>query len=242
MVDREAILKAVRLHAAQNGGKPPGRDRFAQDSGITESAWRGRYWVRWGDLVRDAGFEPGKWNGQVATDDELLRMLADLALDLGRYPVNAERDIRHREDPSFPMKNTFASRLGGQGEQARRLIELAVSEPRYAEVYDMVAGMVADAPAGPVSTQHGSGPGRVYLLRSGTHYKIGKTDQPGRRFRDLQTLVPETLVEVHVLETDDPAGIELYWHRRFADKRIRGEWFELTDADVAAFKRRGSFM
>ena len=50
--------------------------------------------------------------------------------------------------------------------------------------------------------------GFVYLLKSGRHYKIGHT-------LDVQ-----------------------YWHKRFADRRTNGEWFELTRADVTAFKRR----
>ena len=62
---------------------------------------------------------------------------------------------------------------------------------------------------------------------------------PGQMARPLKVGIqlPEKLQPVHYIKTDDPAGVELYWHTRFASKRKEGEWFALTAQDVRAFKR-----
>jgi hypothetical protein len=78
----------------------------------------------------------------------------------------------------------------------------------------------------------------VYLIKSGRFYKIGRSNAAGRREYELAIQLPEEVRTIHVIRTDDPSGIEAYWHKRFEAKRRKGEWFALDAADVAVFKRR----
>ena len=68
-------------------------------------------------------------------------------------------------------------------------------------------------------------------------YKIGKTVNPVRREGEIRLELPERIQPVHYITTDDPSGVEAYWHERFRKQRKGGEFFALTQADVQAFKR-----
>lgn len=113
------ILDEIRRTAAANGGVPLGQARFAAETGIRYADWHGKYWARFGDAVREAGFKPNQLNSPYS-DAELLDKLASLARELGRFPVAGELRLKARADKTFPSHNVF-HRLGKKAELARKL-------------------------------------------------------------------------------------------------------------------------
>ncbi len=238
MVSKNDILHAIRRIADQNGGKPPGSQRFRTETGIRGSEWRGRYWARWGDALREAGYVPNEWTPAFA-DDYLLDQLAALAKEIGRFPVIAELAMKRQSDRNFPSEPSFR-RLGSKSEMARKLAEFCEVKNGYEDVVEMCRAVFGTAVA-PTELSVSQGPpalGFVYLMKSGKHYKIGKSNSVGRREYELGIQLPEKLIVIHKISTDDPSGIEEYWHKRFACSRRNGEWFELTAQQVSDFKRR----
>jgi hypothetical protein len=240
-VEKQFILEEIRRCADENGGVPLGRERFEAATGIRESVWSGKYWIRWNDALADAGFGPNKLNP--AHDDEyMLRHLALLTRDLGHFPVTNELRMRRREDASFPSFKTF-DRFGDKQSKIARLAAYCEAHPEFADVADICAPLVSFASA--TNDESPAAPdGFVYLIQHGTRreYKVGATNDLSRRSREIGLELPERHHVVHSFRTDDPFGIEAYWHARFKDRLMNGEWYALTKADVQAFKRRRKFM
>jgi hypothetical protein len=211
--------------------------KFSQVTGFQRSDWE-RYWPRWGDAVREAGLEPNSLNPGYG-DEFLLEQLAALSRMLGKVPTSREINVARREDPSIPHGTTFQRQLGTKAKVVTLLREHALARG-YGDVVEMC--LAADVPeADQLSSASPSahwGYGFVYLARGHRHeYKIGRTTLVDRRIAQIAVAAPIEYDLVHEIKTDDPVGVERYWHERFAEKRMRGEWFRLSVADVRAFKR-----
>ncbi len=218
-----------------NGGAALGRLRLESEVGIKEHHW-GKFWARYSELVREAGFEPNALP-EAWTVADLCASLAGLARDLGRFPTHADVRVKKTTDSDFPNHRAFY-RLGGKAERIAKVIAFCRANPGCDDILTICEGTVINASEVPVGKPTRSSDGHVYLLKSGKFYKIGFSVHAGARERQLAIQLPEAASTVHVIVTDDPAGIEAYWHKRFAEQRKNGEWFELAREDVAAFKRR----
>lgn len=75
--------------------------------------------------------------------------------------------------------------------------------------------------------------GFVYLCRNNRngYIKIGYSKTPAYREKTLQSEEPDVEF-IRVFPSD--SGTERELHGRFAAKRLRGEWFDLTEQDIAA--------
>lgn len=229
---REQIFSEIQRLASENGGTALGVAAFANATGITQGRWRGVYWARWNDALADAGFAP---NALVTKRDsaELLRKIAELCRLLGKMPTYTDMRMHVKKDASFPSDKTVTNHFGKMTDLVASLRKLA-KEPAYEDLNALLPRLTEPEE---ILSEKGAD-GFVYLLKSGLHYKIGCTTNLERRMKEITVAMPEATTLIHSIKTDDPPGIEAYWHRRFARCRANGEWFKLSVNDTKAFRRR----
>jgi Meiotically up-regulated gene 113 len=152
----------------------------------------------------------------------------------GREPTTAEFEMIRNADRDFP---SFRSVIG-QFESKSDLMSALKKWAETTDGFSDCANLLPDYLQKQSSSTSPLKDGFVYLIKSGQFYKIGRGDELEKRVKQIRTALPDASTLEHSIRTDDPSGIETYWHRRFADKRANGEWFKLTLQDVAAFKKR----
>jgi hypothetical protein len=239
MASREEILSEICRTAASNDGRPIGRGRFRELTGISDYAIA-QHWANYGEAVREAGFEPNTLQGPI-NQQAVIRRLIELTRDLGHVPTSNELRRARARDRSFPSSGVF-ERLGSKDERIVKALDLCRELPEYRDVgriLEAYVGQIRDELSAPSEPDSGAvSYGFVYLARGHRgEYKIGRTNLVDRRIAEIGATSSVELTLIHEIKTDDPAGVEAYWHRRFAESRMRGEWFRLSSKDVAAFRR-----
>ncbi|MGD0545157.1 MAG: GIY-YIG nuclease family protein [Candidatus Acidiferrales bacterium] len=236
---KEHILKELRRTAEANGGVSLGRLSFFNETGIKESDWKGKYWARWNDAVREAGIEPNQKQGAFDIGFLIEKFIAVMR-GLGRFPTVAELRMKKLDDPSMPNHKVYERRFGTKTDLAAKIRDYCNGRKGYEDVLALCSATIPDEKVPDLENEAESRAdiGFVYLMKSGRFYKIGRSNAAGRREYEIGIQLPETLRTIHTIRTDDPTGIEEYWHKRFAAKRKKGEWFDLDAANISAFRRR----
>ena len=230
MPTRDQIIDQIR-RVAEKVGRPPGVRVFERETGIQWREWYGDHFRSWGDALREAGYEPNEKTGKFSSE-HMLRKYVEAVRHYGRIPADIDIRMYSRNRKDFPSSSTFSNHFGNKTGLIAALTE-------WVRENDEFSDLIAFLPE-PEETDTTPPPteGFVYLLKSGNYYKIGRSNQLERRVKEISVSLPERVSLEHAIRTDDPPGIEAYWHRRFSERRKRGEWFHLTVADLRAFKRR----
>jgi hypothetical protein len=232
----EDIVDEIRRLAHENGGKPLGELRFLSAVGLTRSALWSAGFSNYSDALIAAGFSKNQLN-PASQSKVVLASLVDFIRSIGRFPTKGHIKAKRAKDKSFPSYEAFLTVAGGAFSNLPNITREYCQAKGISDIQHLIPESTnRSTPTEKTNSRVVTG--YVYLLKHGNHYKIGRSNDAARRRREVSLLLPEELEHVHIIETDDPEGIEAYWHKRFASKRIRGEWFTLVSEDVAAFKRR----
>lgn len=130
-----------------------------------------------------------------------------------------------------------------QSENGAWIRKYAASYPQeiVARVDAEIARVMADTrdkSARQTKSSRRTRPGYVYLLRSETGVcKIGRTTKLSSRVTSLTGTTVSTKVEfLGAIWDEDHITLESGLHGIYAGSRVRGEWFRLTDEQIAEFR------
>lgn len=239
MYKREEILNETRRLAKEKGGKAPSEKELDTNAGIKNYYWH-KYWPKITDLQKEAGFSPNTFLKTPYKHDNLCERFALLIRELGKWPTKAEIEVKHNKETGFPGSSIFYRNLGNIKDLANNILEYARKHD-YDDVIKICGSVIEqyknDDNRGMSKEQKGIH-GWVYLIKHGRYnqYRIGQTTNILRRWKENKIELPEEPSHVHTIETVDPEGVEKYWLNRFSAKKMNGDWFKLSSADVKEFR------
>ena len=152
---------------------------------------------------------------------------------------------------NFWSDNTIQRALASLRSQGLVHVERLAEDPRdrtnwYAIDYERLDALAeatpsdASAPSSiplPDAWPRRPSPGFVYLLGAPQgRYKIGKARHIPTRLTQLAPALPFAVTLEHSIPCEDYTGAEQAMHSRFAPRHLHGEWFALTEEDVAWIK------
>ena len=159
--------------------------------------------------------------------------------EIKKFPSKPDYLLKKRADNNFPTYDTFTRKFNNKAGIAQKLVDYCQEKEEFEDIIELALPYCESTTTRPKETDTKGNEkfGYVYLLKSGKFYKIGRSDAVDRRAYEVGLKMPTKTEKVHEIKTDDPIGVEHYWHERFKEKRTNGEWFDLNPKDVKAFKK-----
>ena len=186
-------------------------------------------------LTEACGDIPNPFSSRKSNLTEILQQYGELIRKLEKLPAIVEWENENLK-PSVP--GIEVSHNLKWSEIPQKFYEFAKNDDKWKDIINKFFSNTSfkndDINTNSANQSHG----HVYLLKHDNAYKIGKSFDVTRRYKEIKVQMPHDTEEIHVIETDDPSGIEAYWHNRFKDKKLKGEWFNLSREDIKAFKKR----
>ena len=84
--------------------------------------------------------------------------------------------------------------------------------------------------------------GYIYIIQDidiSKQYKIGRTNHPRARMNRFGVELPFKTKVIHVLQTDNAILAEKQLHKKYAQFRTNGEWFELSQTQLDEIRAMG---
>ena len=237
-MDKPQVLKVISALAATNGGRI-GVRAFCNATGQSQRWLRNQPWfTSWNGLLEELGLPTRGFLVPKTPPEIIARAVAELSARLGRWPTDDDLNRERALNKAFPSPSIIQP-LRRSGELAKLVVAACESEESLRSAAHLARARLTPFDVTTVDSLDEKVKGYVYMLKSGRHYKIGKTNNVARRYKEVRLELPQETHRIHAIETDDPSGIETYWHQRFALKRVKGtEFFALDPVDLRAFKRR----
>lgn len=179
-----------------------------------------RYWSDWEDTCLVSA--------NPATPEEFWEFIGNRVKNCNRVEIKASpsKGFNFRKIGLEMLKFENREKIEAAKEEERKKKE-AIREAKKAAAPDTVKTKTVS-----ISNARGRKGNFVYIMKNKRNgfYKIGKSLTPKVREKTLQAEEPE--IEM-VFSAEWPDSKERELHARYAEKRLRGEWFELSKFDVA---------
>jgi hypothetical protein len=232
VTSKETVLSEIRRIAKERGGHVSLR-AFLGATGISVKQVLGRYWATWNEALAEAGVTTTSFFRPKVQEGPVVEALAHLVERLKKWPTQNELRLERNRNRSFPTLDVLR-RVSEGAPLSSRVASYCADNSGLSTAARVAAERMEIEKATPVLLGRTPISGYVYMMRSRKRYKIGHTTSPARRHREVRLDLPDPTTVVHAISTDDPSGIEAYWHERFKAKRIRDtEFFTLDSSDVA---------